>query len=44
MLGAFFGAQGQASAGSKRVPLCAVSTPPLANLKRGQGPHYSGGN
>lgn len=27
----------------KRAPLCAVSTPPPANLKRGQRPHYSAG-
>lgn len=44
VLRALFGAQGQASTGSKRAPLCAVSTPPPANLQRGQGPHYSGGN
>lgn len=43
MLRALFGAQGQASTGSKRAPLCLVSTPPPANLQQGQGPHYSGG-
>lgn len=44
VLRALFGAQGQASTGSKRASLCVVSTPPPANLHWGQGPHYSGGN